>query len=132
MACSVTITSVNGIVPPGQAAPDRVRVIGTASQCASGQVLVSTSLTSSATAAVNAGGRYRIELPITVTPAPGRGDQIAVQVQCVNDVNCFALTGNRPLGCCKLNGLLFQSYPAGRVSDPDGPACPGDSARLPY
>ena len=120
MACSVTITSINGIVPPGQTAPDRVRIIGIASQCASGQVLVSTSLTSSATAAVNAAGRYRIELPITVTPATACGDQIAVQAQCVNDTNCFAFTGNRPLECCTLSGLLFQAIrPAGSLTPTD-------------
>jgi hypothetical protein len=82
--CSISLISVNGIVPTGATDPTVLRVTGTAFQCASGQVNVTSSITApSGPVNVDANGHFRAELPITATPAPHCGDTISVRVECV-------------------------------------------------
>jgi PKD repeat protein len=120
MACSIALTAVNGIVLPGQTAPATLRVTGTATQCSSGQVLVSSSLTANATTTVDPNGRFRVDLPITASPAPACGDTIQVSVECVGQSQCKVVEPARVLECCSVPTLFFQAIrPPGSVLPTD-------------
>jgi hypothetical protein len=107
--CSISLISVNGIVPTGATDPTVLRVTGTAFQCASGQVNVTSSITApSGPVNVDANGHFRAELPITATPAPHCGDTISVRVECVGQTNCFTQNTAQTLNCCEIPILFFQ------------------------
>jgi PKD repeat protein len=108
MACSIAFTTVNGIVQLGQTDPSVLRVTGVATECTSGQVMVSSPIASSQTVPV-VNGRFRAELTITATPAPHCGDLITVRAECVGQATCFVQEQQRQLTCCEIPMLYFQA-----------------------
>jgi hypothetical protein len=109
MPCSISLISVNGIVPTGATDPTVMRVTGTALQCASGQVNVTSSITAaSGPVNVDANGHFRADVPINATPAPHCGDTISVRVECVGQTSCFTQNTALTLNCCEFPILFFQ------------------------
>ncbi len=115
MACSISLTSVNGIVAAGQAQPSRLRVTGSAVQCTSGQVIVTSNVTAaSPPATLNANGQFRIEVPFTSPLTCGA--PIQVRVECVGDPTCFVQFDDA-LPCCDIPMLYFRAVrPVGSLA----------------
>ena len=107
MACTVTITSVNGIVQPGQSDPSTIRVTGTAMQCVSGTVTVTTSVTSpSGAVPIDVNGHWWVDLPVTATVLHC-GDPVQVRAECTGQPNCFDQS-TKALNCCEIPTLFFR------------------------
>jgi hypothetical protein len=107
VACSAVIESVNGIVQPLQTDPDTVRVTGRASQCPTGQVLVTTSATGSGSAMVDpVSERWKVDLPVTAQGL-SCGDTVTVHVECDGTPSCFDDFAG-PLACCEVTTLFFR------------------------
>jgi PKD domain len=112
MPCSVSIESVNGIVQPGQSDPTTIRVTGSARQCPSGQVDVTTTVTGGGSATVDpTSERWRIDLPITAANVHC-GDSAQVHAECQGTPGCPDDTVTGPLRCCELPTLFFMGLTA--------------------
>ena len=112
MPCNINVTAVNGIVQSGQMTPTSVRVLGTASQCPGGQVLVKVvGASGQQTVPVDANGRFRAELLWPTGSTLQCGQTVTVQVECVGLPACF-VNVQRVLECCQFTQLYFQAVSA--------------------
>lgn len=102
------IESVNGVVQPGQADPTTLRVTGKASQCATGTVIVTTTVTAASGPVVvdPVTERWRVDLPIT-TPGVHCGAVVNVHAVCDGTPVCFD-DASGPLACCEITALFFR------------------------
>ena len=79
MPCQITLYSVNGIVGPGQANPTVLRVAGKAILPVGTEVEITSSLTGNETktgpVGLDPNLEFRVDLPITASPAPACGSQ---------------------------------------------------------
>lgn len=107
MACTVTITSVVGILPPGGTVPTGIRVIGTASGCVTGLIKVTvacggTPLTTSVpvsatgdwTAVFNSASVCQCSKPVSVKASCSNGEcdaALDTTLQCVTEPPCPSL-----------------------------------------
>lgn len=107
--CQVQIISVNGIVPLGSINPTQLKVTGYLTNCLSGQVVVSSSITapSPPTAPVYLGGGFVVLL--NITPANVACDtQVNVHAECYQTPGCYDNYAG-PLKCCDVVISLFDA-----------------------
>jgi hypothetical protein len=113
MACSLQLYSANLIVPAGQTTATLLRVTGEAMQCPSGQVRVTSSITAAVGAVANADpvrGRFRVDIPITATPAPQCGDSVDLLLECVgSEAVCRLPVQGYLAPCCEFPTLFFDA-----------------------
>jgi hypothetical protein len=109
--CQVQILTVSGIVPVGAAGPTQLRVTGRLSQCASGQVVVSSSVTAASAPTAPgygmSGDGFVVVLPITAANV-ACGDAVTVVAQCYQNQGCQD-TYNGPMHCC---GVVVSAFDA--------------------
>lgn len=109
--CQVQIVSVSGIVPAGATGPTQLRVTGRLSQCPSGQVVVSSSITSPSAPTSPAYGMFGdgfiVVLPITAQNV-ACGDPVNVVAECYQRTACRD-TYNGPLQCCGVEVSWFDA-----------------------
>jgi hypothetical protein len=104
MPCTIQIRQVNGAGPSTATGPTEIRVIGSALQCSSNQIIVTlTSVTPnvSRTVPVDALGRFAAVLPLVVGSVQC-GTAVTVTAVCQGTPTC-ADTFSGPLPCCEFD-----------------------------
>src|SRR5688500_9069832 len=89
--CQVQIISVNGIVPLGSINPTQLKVTGYLTNCLSGQVVVSSSITAPSlpTAPAHPGGGFVVFLPIPAAANVACDTQVNVHAECYQTPGCY-------------------------------------------
>lgn len=110
--CSITISRVHGIIPPGGGNPTQLHVTGILSNCASGNVVVTSTVTGTSAptpiANLSTGG-FSVVLPIT-SPNVTCGSQVNVTAWCDgNQAQCQTSMTVNSLPCCDFGPVIVAA-----------------------